>query len=354
MRRRLDLAMTLVGGPRVIFLDEPTTGLDPRSRRTMWEIIRELVAGGVTIFLTTQYLDEADQLADRIGVLDHGRLVAEGTPAELKRASPADTSGSFRRRDAVAGGRRVRRGDRRDDELTLQVPSGRRRSRRCGLLDRLDGRASTPVGRDPRPRRRVPRADRHAPTERKRWHRCDDPLAYALRDSARCSGAISAHARYPSLTIFLVGIPVLLLLLFVYVFGGTLGAGLGGAGPGRPRGYIAFVVPGILLSPSPARLGTAISVAMDMTAGIIARFRTMDIARVSVLTGHVVGSVIQTCSPWSSCSASPSCRLPPNAGPIGWLAAVGLLGLAALAYLAVGRPGPGRQASRRPATRPCS
>jgi len=88
MRRRLDLAMTLVGDPRVIFLDEPTTGLDPRSRHTMWQIIRELAADGVTILLTTQYLDEADQLADRIAVLDHGRIVAEGTPAELKSRVP--------------------------------------------------------------------------------------------------------------------------------------------------------------------------------------------------------------------------------------------------------------------------
>jgi ABC-2 type transport system ATP-binding protein len=88
MRRRLDLAMTLVGDPRLIFLDEPTTGLDPRSRRTMWQIIRELAADGVTIFLTTQYLDEADQLADRVAVLDHGHLVTEGTPDELKRRIP--------------------------------------------------------------------------------------------------------------------------------------------------------------------------------------------------------------------------------------------------------------------------
>ena len=88
MRRKLDLAMTLVGGPRIIFLDEPTTGLDPRSRRTMWEIVRELVADGVTIFLTTQYLDEADQLADRIAVLDQGRLVAQGTPDGAQAPDP--------------------------------------------------------------------------------------------------------------------------------------------------------------------------------------------------------------------------------------------------------------------------
>jgi ABC-2 type transport system ATP-binding protein len=88
MRRRLDLAMTLVGSPRVIFLDEPTTGLDPRSRRQMWNDIRDLAAGGVTILLTTQYLDEADELADRIAVLDRGRIVAEGNPDELKRRVP--------------------------------------------------------------------------------------------------------------------------------------------------------------------------------------------------------------------------------------------------------------------------
>ncbi|MFE4394966.1 MULTISPECIES: ATP-binding cassette domain-containing protein [Streptomycetaceae] len=101
MRRKLDLAMTLVGDPRVIFLDEPTTGLDPRSRRTMWEIIRSLVADhGVTIFLTTQYLEEADQLADRIAVLDGGRIVAEGTAEELKRYAPG---GRIRLRFTDAG-----------------------------------------------------------------------------------------------------------------------------------------------------------------------------------------------------------------------------------------------------------
>jgi ABC-2 type transport system ATP-binding protein len=88
MKRRLDLAMTMLGDPQLIFLDEPTTGLDPRSRRGMWDVIGELVSAGVTIFLTTQYLEEADRLADRVAVLDHGRIVAEGSPDELKRRVP--------------------------------------------------------------------------------------------------------------------------------------------------------------------------------------------------------------------------------------------------------------------------
>jgi ABC-2 type transport system ATP-binding protein len=140
MRRRLDLAMTLVGDPRIIFLDEPTTGLDPRSRHTMWQIIRDLVARGVTILLTTQYLDEADELADRIAVLDQGKLVAEGTPDELKRLIPG---GHIRLQFADASGleaaaRTLGEGARDDNELTLQVPTdGSVRSIKA-LLDRLD------------------------------------------------------------------------------------------------------------------------------------------------------------------------------------------------------------------------
>jgi ABC-2 type transport system ATP-binding protein len=140
MLRRLDLAMTLIGDPHVIFLDEPTTGLDPRSRRTMWEIIRELVAGGATILLTTQYLEEADELANQVALLDQGRLIAEGTPEELKRLVPG---GHVRLQFADAG--RLEYAVKalgvvasHDEALALQVPSdGSVRSLRA-LLDQLD------------------------------------------------------------------------------------------------------------------------------------------------------------------------------------------------------------------------
>jgi len=140
MRRKLDLAMTLVGNPQIIFLDEPTTGLDPRSRRTMWDIVRGLVADGTTIFLTTQYLDEADQLANRIAVLDQGRLVAQGTPEELKRQVPGShvrlRFASVHELDAAA---RVFPDATRDDEnLALRVPGDGGVKSLQALLGRLN------------------------------------------------------------------------------------------------------------------------------------------------------------------------------------------------------------------------
>jgi ABC-2 type transport system ATP-binding protein len=138
-RRRLDLAMTLVGDPRIIFLDEPTTGLDPRSRRTMWQIIRDLVDRGVTILLTTHYLEEADQLADQIAVLDQGRLIAQGTPDELKGLVPgghvrlhfADPRALESAAAIIAGSVRT------EDGLVLTVPSGADVRSLHELLDRL-------------------------------------------------------------------------------------------------------------------------------------------------------------------------------------------------------------------------
>ncbi|WP_433179044.1 ATP-binding cassette domain-containing protein [Actinoallomurus sp. CA-150999] len=150
MQRRLDLAMTLVGDPHLIFLDEPTTGLDPRSRRSMWGIVRELVAGGVTIFLTTQYLEEADELADQIAVLEGGRLIAEGTPEQLKRLIPGGhVSLRFTDDDALKGALGalgqgfVDPSD--DDRLTLQVPSDGGVASLRELLARLDAAGIEPA-----------------------------------------------------------------------------------------------------------------------------------------------------------------------------------------------------------------
>jgi ABC-2 type transport system ATP-binding protein len=147
MRRRLDLAMTLIGDPRIIFLDEPTAGLDPSGRRVMWQTIRDLVAGGVTIFLTTQYLEEADRLAHRIGVLDRGVLVAEGTPNELKRLVPGGHIRlSFGDASELERAAKALDGAARDEEsLSLQIPSNGDLDSLRTLLDRLDA-ASIDVG----------------------------------------------------------------------------------------------------------------------------------------------------------------------------------------------------------------
>ena len=140
MKRRLDIAMTLVGNPRLIFLDEPTTGLDPRSRHNTWQAIRELVSDGVTVFLTTQYLDEADQLADRIAVLNNGKIAAEGTAEELKRLIPG---GHVRLRfeDPVVYQRAaeaLRQTVRDDSALTLQIPGDGSQRELRSILDWLD------------------------------------------------------------------------------------------------------------------------------------------------------------------------------------------------------------------------
>jgi ABC-2 type transport system permease protein len=158
-------------------------------------------------------------------------------------------------------------------------------------------------------------------------------LTYAVTDSATMLRRNLRHMqRYPSLTVMLMGMPIVFLLLFVYVLGGTMGAGLDGAGGGRAD-YLAYVVPGILIiTIASAAQGTAISVAMDMTEGIIDRFRTMAISRAAVLTGHVVGAVIQTAIGLGVVlGVALAIGFRPTASPVHWLAALAMMGLIALA-----------------------
>jgi ABC-2 type transport system permease protein len=158
-------------------------------------------------------------------------------------------------------------------------------------------------------------------------------LSYAMTDSATMLRRQLRHMlRYPSMTLLLVGMPVVFLLLFVYVFGGTLGAGLGGPSGGRAE-YVDYVTPGIILiTVASAAQGTAISVAMDMTEGIIARFRTMAISRASVLTGHVLGTMIQTMISMAVViGVALLVGFRPTAGPVEWIATVGVLAMVTLA-----------------------
>jgi ABC-2 type transport system ATP-binding protein len=146
LRRRLDLAMTLIGEPQIIFLDEPTTGLDPRSRRVVWDLVRELVRGGATVLLTTHYLEEADELADRVALIDHGKVIAEGTPDELKRLIPGgEITLRFAEGSSLAAAARLLPGAQEDAEaleLHVTADGGVEALRRA--LDRL-GEASIPV-----------------------------------------------------------------------------------------------------------------------------------------------------------------------------------------------------------------
>jgi ABC-2 type transport system permease protein len=286
-------------------------------------------------FLTTQYLEEADQLADRIAVLDHGRLVAEGTAAELKRRIPGGhVRLQFADADTFEAAVRSFGGFPGDDEaLTLQIPNDGSIPALRALLDQLDGEAikvdnlsvHTPdlddvflaPHRPSRPRQGVPAMS---------------SLSHAAGDSATMLRRNLLHAlRYPGLSLSVIGTPIIMLLLFVYILGGVLGAGLGvGAGG---AGYIDYVAPGIILmAATSGALSTAVSVSVDMTEGIINRFRTMAISRGSVLTGHVVGSVIQTMvSVVLVIAVALLLGFRPSGGPGEWLAAIGVLALLAFA-----------------------
>jgi ABC-2 type transport system ATP-binding protein len=330
MRRRLDLASSLLTRPRMLFLDEPTTGLDPRSRNQIWAVVRELVREGTTVLLTTQYLEEADELADRIAVIDHGRVIAEGTGNELKdqvggQILEVELVDAGRRADAVGvlagvGCGEPEPGD-RADRLTLPAPrdglelledsASALRDASIGVselalrrptLDDVflqltgappseDGTgAGAGAGAGARP---VDVVEPSARTHRRllRLHRpTGHELASAVRDAWVVSGRNLRHfTRQPGLLIFSTIQPVMFVILFAYVFGGAVKGSLPGG-----VDYVDFLLPGILVqSVSFRATQTAIGLSEDLRAGVVDRFRSMPMARSAVLVGRTVADLIR-------------------------------------------------------------
>jgi ABC transporter DrrB family efflux protein len=331
MRRRLDLASSLLRSPRILFLDEPTAGLDPRSRNQIWAVVRELVREGTTVLLTTQYLEEADELADQIAVIDHGRVIAQGTGNELKervggQILEVELANAVQRDEARAVLARVGCGEpepaERPDRLTLPAPrdgleliedaAAELRRARIGVselglrgptLDDVflqltgappseDGagaeapapaeRATGPVGAEDTHRQPTPTLRLRPPSWRE------------LRRTITDAGVVTARnlrhfIRQPGLLVFSTIQPILFVLLFVYVFGGAVSGSL-------PKGvdYVDFLLPGIFVQSVAFRATqTAIGLAEDLERGVVDRFRSMPMARSAVLLGRTVADLVR-------------------------------------------------------------
>jgi ABC transporter DrrB family efflux protein len=323
MRRRLDLASSLLTEPRVLFLDEPTTGLDPRSRNEIWEIVRDLRRDGTTILLTTQYLEEADQLADEIAVIDHGRVIAQGTGNELKdrvggQILEVELNDVLQRDEAEAALLRVGCGtpekDERPNRLTMPAPrdglvlveEAAAELRRAGIgvsdiglrrptLDdvflQLTGNAPSENGKaqiipegvggksaQPLPRKRRPQA----PSPR--------DVATSVRDSSVVTMRNLRHFwRQPDLLVFSTIQPIMFVVLFVYVFGGAVGLAL-------PQGisYVDYLLPGIFVQSVTFRASnTAVGLSEDLRRGVIDRFRSMPMARSAVMVGRTTADLVR-------------------------------------------------------------
>jgi ABC-2 type transport system ATP-binding protein len=331
MRRRLDLASSLLTRPRILFLDEPTTGLDPRSRNQIWAIVRELVREGTTLLLTTQYLEEADELADRIAVIDHGRVIAEGTGNELKeriggQILEVELASAASRDEAQAVLRDVGCGEpepaERADRLTMPAPrdgleliedaAAALRHAEIGVsnialrgptLDdvflQLTGAPASADGDQPRaaaagspattpaPEAEAQRPARkllqlHAPS----W----TELRAGLTDTRVVTGRNLRHfVRQPQLLIFSTIQPIMFVLLFAYVFGGAVKGSLPGG-----VSYVDFLLPGIFVQSVAFRATqTAVGLSEDLERGVIDRFRSMPMARSAVLVGRTVADLVR-------------------------------------------------------------
>lgn len=331
MRRRLDLASSLLTRPRILFLDEPTTGLDPRSRNEIWTIVRELVREGTTLLLTTQYLEEADQLTDRIAVIDHGRVIDQGTGNELKdrvggQILEVELTSAANRDEALAVLAKVGCGapepGERLDQLTLPVPGdglaliedaasalrhagisvsdlGLRRPTLDDVFLQLTGsppsengaapaaaaadRALKPTrapGPDHRRSRRLPALPRPSLAGARA----------AITDASVVTGRNLRHfIRQPQLLIFSTIQPIMFVLLFAYVFGGAVRGSL-------PHGvkYIDFLLPGIFVQSVAFRATqTAVGLSEDLERGVVDRFRSMPMTRSAVLIGRTVADLVR-------------------------------------------------------------
>jgi ABC-2 type transport system ATP-binding protein len=332
MRRRLDLASSLLTRPRILFLDEPTTGLDPRSRNEIWGIVRELVRDGTTVLLTTQYLEEADQLADRIAVIDHGRVIAQGTGNELKdrvggqilEVELATAAQRDQAQSVLAG---VGCGDpepgEHPDRLTLPAPrngleliedaaSALRRAgigvsdlglRRPTLDDVFLQLTGAPPSQDgagpPAPvsadGARAATGPPGAAGDRARRSRAPRrPSLPGIRSAVTDAGVVTARnlrhfIRQPELLVFSTIQPVMFVLLFAYVFGGAVRGSL----PGGVK-YVDFLLPGIFVQSVAFRATqTAVGLSEDLERGVVDRFRSMPMARSAVLLGRTIADLVR-------------------------------------------------------------
>jgi ABC transporter DrrB family efflux protein len=320
MRRRLDIAASLAGRPPVLFLDEPTTGLDPRTRNDLWGFVKDLVTGGTTVLLTTQYMEEAERLANQIAVLDAGRVIAQGTAAELKDqvgggvlearvTSPADlhhaaqvlaASGDGQPRintdqqrvsvasrngtaDLVAAGRRFEEHHIALDDLGIRHPSLE------DVFLALTGDART--GNTPGLRRApVPPAepaDQAATAGQARRPAAPAPRVNPVTAARDCAGlakrTLLHMTRTPQAVLFAIQ-PAMILVLFRYVLGGAIKI------PGSS--YVDYFVPAVFLEAMLlGTIATAIGMADDLRSGIIDRFRSLPMARPAVLAGRTIADL---------------------------------------------------------------
>jgi ABC transporter DrrB family efflux protein len=323
MRRRLDLASSLLTQPRVLFLDEPTTGLDPRSRNEIWEIVRDLRREGTTVLLTTQYLEEADQLADAIAVIDHGRVIAEGTGNELKdrvggHILEVELTDVRQRDEARAALLRIGCGqpeeDGRPDRLTLPAPreslvlveEAAGELRRAGIgVSEMGLRGPTlddvflqltgePPSENGKPQVVAAVSDETVLERPRRLRRPHAPsprgVGTTLADSAVVTMRNLRHFwRQPDLLVFSTIQPIMFVVLFVYVFGGAVGLAL-------PPGvtYVDYLLPGIFVQSVTFRASnTAVGLSEDLRRGVIDRFRSMPMARSAVLLGRTTADLVR-------------------------------------------------------------